>query len=160
MILQVFIAHTHSTFKVVVENVSEPLELIAGWSKQFNLSLICPQNILPVPLWSVNVLFRKLQACSNVLFSKQRLPSWCSAIDTLLVQGFTDCRLMNTDVSLYQWRLQIFGCHSALFLYLIDESPLCSWGHFDWAPTSRQSSHSPKLSPFVDCLPYCRLVNF
>ena len=27
----VFIEHTHSTFKMVVEKVSEPLELITGW---------------------------------------------------------------------------------------------------------------------------------
>jgi hypothetical protein len=36
-------------------------------SQQLNFSLIGPQNILPVVLWNIQILFCKLQMCSNVL---------------------------------------------------------------------------------------------
>lgn len=90
-------------------------------------------------------------------FSKQRLPLWCPAIDSLLVQGCTAVDTLTQMLACTNDAFNIFGCHSGLFLYLIDESSLCAWGHFDWVPSSRQSSDSPTLSLFVDCLLYCIL---
>lgn len=81
------------------------------------------------------------------------LPRWCPAIDTLLVQGFTHFRLMNADVSQFQ------SDNQGLCIYLVDQALLHSWGHFDWALTSLQSSQSHKVSSFVDCLPHRKLIS-
>lgn len=89
-----------------------------------------PQNILPIPQGNVNLLFRRFLVGSNVLCSKEGLLSGCPTIHTLLVQCFTYCRLVNTDVSQFQWWFQIFGGHLVGFFYIIDEFPLRSWGSF------------------------------
>ena len=52
-------------------------------SKQLNFSLICPQNILPVALWNIQVLFCILQTCSNVFFGQKWLLPWCPPINTI-----------------------------------------------------------------------------
>ena len=75
---------------------------------------------------SVNVLICKLQLCSNVIFSKQWLPSWCPVVGTLLVQCFKHCWLMNGDVSQFQWCLQIFGFRGCFFMS--PTSPCCALG--------------------------------
>ncbi|KAF7644171.1 hypothetical protein LDENG_00226480, partial [Lucifuga dentata] len=57
-----------------------PYVVLRVLPEQFNLSFISPQNIFPVVLWSVKVLFGKLQVCSDVFFGKQQLPPWCPAM--------------------------------------------------------------------------------
>ena len=84
------------------------------WTHSFNMQNGSGKSrwTLRINYWlTQSVLFCKLLACSNVFFSKQWLPSWCPAVDTRLVQCLMYCRLMNRDVSQFQWCLQIFGCH-------------------------------------------------
>lgn len=60
----------------------------------------------------------------TVMFSSSYFLSWCPAINTLLVQCFTYCGLITTNVGHFQW---IF-CKSANLLLSLQ---LCFWGHFD-----------------------------
>lgn len=68
-------------------------------------------------------------------------------IDTIPVQCFPYDPLMNENFNQHLWILKFFICYCRL-LYHIS----ILWSDLDCAPTSKESSHSFKLSPFVDCL--------
>ncbi len=65
---------------------------------KFYFGLICPQNISPIALWLVHMIFSKLQMGSNILFGEQWLCPCNSTMHTMVVQCSPDGGLMNINI--------------------------------------------------------------
>ncbi|MEE6525370.1 hypothetical protein FKM82_025322 [Ascaphus truei] len=67
-------------------------------AKHLHFGLVCPKDIVPEVLWFVQMQLCKPKPCCHVLFREKRLSPGNPSKQTILVQSFSNCTVMNFNI--------------------------------------------------------------
>ncbi|MEE6527760.1 hypothetical protein FKM82_029362 [Ascaphus truei] len=67
-------------------------------TKHLHFGLVCPKDIVPEVLWFVQMQLCKHKPCCHFLFREKRLSPGNPSKQTILVQSFSHCTVMNFNI--------------------------------------------------------------